>query len=73
VAVAPHSVAVLPFDNLSAESSNDYIALGLADSVLHQLASSPDLIVISRSSSFALGNRRPNHGRRDADLGCATS
>ncbi len=52
-AVQPRTVAVLPFDNLSAEPNSDFIALGIADSVLHQLASSPELIVISRSSSFA--------------------
>jgi TolB-like protein/Tfp pilus assembly protein PilF len=50
---------VLPFNNLSAEPNNDYIALGIADAVLHQLASSSELIVISRSSSFALGQPAP--------------
>lgn len=57
VAVRPHSVAVLPFENLSSEPNNDYIALGIADSVLHELASSPELIVISRTSAFATGMR----------------
>jgi DNA-binding winged helix-turn-helix (wHTH) protein len=41
VAVRPRTVAVLPFENLSAEPDNQYIALGMADSVLHQLASVP--------------------------------
>jgi TolB-like protein len=62
--VAPRAVAVLPFDNLSAEPSNDYIALGVADSVLNQLASVPELIVVARSSSFALG--RPTPEAREA-------
>jgi TolB-like protein/DNA-binding winged helix-turn-helix (wHTH) protein/tetratricopeptide (TPR) repeat protein len=56
VAVRPRTVAVLPFENLSAEPGNQYIAVGMADAVLHQLASLPELIVIARSSSFALGN-----------------
>lgn len=55
VAVRPRSVAVMPFESLSAEPDNQYIALGMADSVLHRLASVPELIVIARSSSFALG------------------
>lgn len=60
VAVQPPAVAVLPFDNLSAELGNDYITLGMADSVLHQLASVPELIVVARSSSFALGRPLPD-------------
>lgn len=69
VAVQPHSVAVLPFDNLSAEPNNDFIAVGIADSVLHQLASSPELIVISRSSSFALGKPAPDPRETGRRLG----
>jgi TolB-like protein/DNA-binding winged helix-turn-helix (wHTH) protein len=60
VAVRPRSVAVLPFESLSAEPDNEYIALGMADSVLHRLASLPELIVIARSSSFALGKPVPD-------------
>jgi TolB-like protein/DNA-binding winged helix-turn-helix (wHTH) protein len=60
VAVRPRSVAVMPFENLSAEPDNQYIALGMADSVLHRLASLPELIVIARSSSFALGKSAPD-------------
>lgn len=69
VAIQPRTVAVLPFDNLSAEPNNDYIALGIADSVLHQLASSSELIVISRSSSFALGKPVPEPREAGRRLG----
>jgi TolB-like protein/DNA-binding winged helix-turn-helix (wHTH) protein len=64
VAVGPRTVAVMPFESLSAEPDNEYIALGMADSVLHRLSSLPELIVIARSSSFALGQRAPD--ARDA-------
>lgn len=60
VAVQPRSVAVMPFENLSADPGNAYIALGMADSVLHRLGSVPELIVIARSSSFALGASAPD-------------
>jgi len=60
VAVRPRTVAVMPFESLSAEPDNEYIALGMADSVLHRLASLPELIVIARSSSFALGKSAPD-------------
>lgn len=60
VAVQPPAVAVLPFENLSPAASDNYIALGVAGSVLHQLASVPELIVIAPSSSFALGKPTPD-------------
>jgi TolB-like protein/DNA-binding winged helix-turn-helix (wHTH) protein len=69
VAMEPGTVAVLPFDNLSDEPNNDYIALGIADAVLHQLAGTPALIVISRSSSFALGKPVPEPGEAGRRLG----
>jgi TolB-like protein len=54
----------MPFESLSAEPDNEYIALGMADSVLHRLSSVPELIVVARSSSFALGKPAPD--ARDA-------
>jgi TolB-like protein/DNA-binding winged helix-turn-helix (wHTH) protein len=60
VAVPPHTVAVLPFENLSSEPDNGYIAIGMADAVLHRLSSLPELIVIARSSSFAIGKTSPD-------------
>ncbi|MBS0366948.1 MAG: winged helix-turn-helix domain-containing protein [Proteobacteria bacterium] len=68
-AVAPHTVAVLPFENLSAQPDNEYLALGIADSVLHELASSPDLIVIARSSSFRLNTPASEPGEIGRRLG----
>jgi TolB-like protein/DNA-binding winged helix-turn-helix (wHTH) protein/tetratricopeptide (TPR) repeat protein len=52
-----HTVAVLPFENLSPESNNEFLALGIAETVLHQLASLQDLTVIARTSSFVFRNR----------------
>ncbi len=69
VAVEPRAVAVLPFDNLSAEPNNEYIALGVADAVLNQLASVPELIVVARSSSFALGKPTPEAREAGRRLG----
>lgn len=64
IVVQSRAIAVLPFENLSSTPDNDYIALGMADSVLHELASLPELIVVARSSSFALG--RPTPDAREA-------
>ena len=50
VAVAFHSVAVLPFVNLGQTSDQDYIVDGMTDQLITDLASSTQLRVISRSS-----------------------
>ena len=53
-AVAPErSVAVMAFENLSKESGNSVVAIGISEAVLHQLASVRQLAVIARTSSFA--------------------
>ncbi len=48
------SIAVLPFDNLSAHPEQAYFADGVAEEILNLLARIRDLRVISRSSSFGL-------------------
>jgi len=48
------SVAVLPFDNLSADHSDDYLALGLSEMILNRLAGVPALRVSARTSSFSV-------------------
>lgn len=62
----PRSVAVLPFENLSPARVDELLATGIADNVLHQLAGSQDLQVISRTSSFASGRQ----GDDALALGC---
>jgi TolB-like protein/DNA-binding winged helix-turn-helix (wHTH) protein/Tfp pilus assembly protein PilF len=51
------SVAVLAFQNLSAAPNSDLFAAGLADTVLHQLASLRDVTVIAGTSSFLFKDR----------------
>ena len=47
------SVAVLPFENLSADASDAFVAFGIAESVLHRMAAIQGLTLIARTSSFA--------------------
>ena len=47
------SIAVLPFVNMSADSSQEYFSDGLSEELLNLLAKIPDLKVIGRTSSFA--------------------
>ena len=56
-ALPAHTVAVLPFENLSAEPSDGFLATGIAESVLHRLASLKSLSVIARTSSFTFRGR----------------
>ena len=52
VGLPPRTVAVLPFENLSGDPANEYLALGIAEMVLNRLANVSELVVIARSSSF---------------------
>jgi adenylate cyclase len=52
--ISPHSVAVLPFANLSPDPENAYFADGIAEEVLNILARIEGLRVASRTSSFSL-------------------
>jgi TolB-like protein len=47
------SIAVLPFDNLSGDPAQDYLGDGITENTIAVLATSPDLFVIARNSSFA--------------------
>ncbi|MGH8211790.1 MAG: hypothetical protein ACREPP_01010, partial [Rhodanobacteraceae bacterium] len=51
VPIEPKSIAVLPFENLSADPDNRYFAEGMQDMILTRLADIGDLKVISRTST----------------------
>ena len=47
------SVAVLPFSNLSSDPANEYLADGIAETLITMLAQVPKLMVIGKVSSFS--------------------
>ena len=47
------SIAVLPFDNMSGDRSQEYIADGLSENIISSLSKIPDMLVIARNSTFA--------------------
>ena len=49
----PHSIAVLPFVNLSGDASQDYFSDGLTEELLNSLAEIDGLQVAARTSSFS--------------------
>jgi TolB-like protein len=53
VAVDEHSIAVLPFVNMTSDEDQEYFADGISEELLNLLAQVPELRVIARTSSFA--------------------
>ena len=50
--VDPHSIAVLPFVNMSADPTQEFFSDGIAEELLNRLAQFPDLKVAARTSAF---------------------
>jgi TolB-like protein/class 3 adenylate cyclase/Tfp pilus assembly protein PilF len=46
------SVAVLPFDNMSADPEQDYFSDGITEEIITALSKVPDIFVIARNSTF---------------------
>ena len=65
VALIPKSIAVLPFENLG-DKENEYLAEGIQDEVLNDLARIADLKVISRTSVMGYRPGKPRNLRQIA-------
>ena len=52
-----NSIAVLPFENMSADKDNEYFSDGITEEILHSLAQIKELRVISRTSVFTYKER----------------
>jgi len=48
-----HSIAVLPFVNMSGDKENEYFSDGISEEILNSLAQMPELQVAARTSSFS--------------------
>jgi TolB-like protein len=64
-----HSVAVLPFTNLSGDPEQAYLSDGISEEILNRLAAFSELKVIARTSSFALKDSGFDVARMSALLG----
>jgi len=53
-AAPEHSIAVLPFVNMSSDQEQEYFSDGLSEELLNLLAKVPELRVAARTSSFSL-------------------
>lgn len=52
-AINGHSLAILPFKNLTGDASNDYLCDGMTESLIASLSKNEHLTVVARNSSFA--------------------
>ena len=68
----PHSIAVLPFANLSADPANAYFASGIQETILAQLSGIGDLRVVSRRSTAAYESRPADLADVARELGVAS-
>ncbi len=66
------SIAVLPFENLTAEKANAYFADGIQDEILTRLSNIADLKVISRTSTRQYQSKPANLREIAKQLGVAT-
>jgi TolB-like protein/Flp pilus assembly protein TadD len=64
-----HSIAVLPFVNLSADTENEYFSDGLTEELINVLTQVPGLRVVSRTSAFEFKGRAENIRRIGEQLG----
>jgi TolB-like protein len=65
------TIAVLPFADLSQAQDQAWFSLGLAEEILNALARAPDLLVASRTSSFAYRDGTVPIAQIAAELGVA--
>ena len=61
-ATQPRTIAVLPFDNISGQSDDDWLGLGIAETII------ADLQRVGAVSLFDIGNTLPLEGARDLGL-----
>ena len=52
-----HTIAVLPFRNLSGDPEQDYFCEGMSEEIIIALGKIPDLQVVARSASFAFNGK----------------
>ncbi|MEE9590474.1 MAG: adenylate/guanylate cyclase domain-containing protein [Hyphomicrobiaceae bacterium] len=63
------SIAILPFDNMSADLEQEYFADGIVEDVTTALSRDPNLFVIARNSSFAYRGQRVDIRQVARELG----
>jgi adenylate cyclase len=63
------SIAVLPFDNMSGDPEQDYIADGFSENIITALSKLPGIFVIARTSSFSYKGKQVKTSQVAEELG----
>ena len=63
------SIAVLPFDNLSGDPDQDYLADGITENIITALSYIPEIFVIARNSTFTYKGKAVKAQEVAEDLG----
>jgi serine/threonine-protein kinase len=63
------SIAVLPFTNIAADSSTEYLSDGITESIINSLSRLPKMRVMARSTVFSYKGREVDPRRVGRDLG----
>jgi len=63
------SIAVLPFENMSGDPSQEYIADGITENIITALSYIPEIFVIARNSTFTYKGKAVKIQAVAADLG----
>lgn len=67
-----HTIAVLPFVNMSGDAENEYFSDGISEEILNLLAKLPQLKVASRTSSFNFKGKAASIPAVARELGVGT-
>jgi adenylate cyclase len=65
------SIAVLPFENMSGDSEQEYFSDGISEDIITELSRFRNLLVIARNSSFTYKGRAVDVKRIGSELGVA--
>ena len=63
------SIAILPFDNMSGDDSQEYFSDGITEDIITALSRNGGLFVIARNSSFAYRGKSPDIRKVGEELG----
>ncbi len=66
------SIAVLPFDNMSGDPDQEYLADGLAEDIITALSKISEMFVIARNSTFSYKGKSPDIRQVARELGVRT-
>ena len=63
------SIVVLPFDNLSGDSDQEYLSDGITEHIITSLSKMPELFVIARNTAFTFKDKAVNIRQVSEELG----